>query len=57
MLNLCLLSVVTLCFACSNNGYAVLAHQPASTTVAHVQTDLFSTLGHSWAAMTAQAEA
>ena len=57
MLNLCLLSVVTLCFACSYNGYAVLAHQPASTTVAHVQTDLFSTLGHSWAAMTAQAEA
>ena len=44
--------VVTVCrdlvLACSNNGYAVVAHQSTNTAVAHIQTDLVQLFGHAW---------
>jgi len=45
-----------LVFASSDNGYAVLAHQPANASVAYIQSNLLQLFGHAWATIAAQAE-
>jgi len=43
-----------LVFSGSHNGYAILAHYPANTTVANVKAQLLQFFGHSWTAVAAQ---
>ena len=45
-----------LVFASSDNGYAVLAHQPANASVPNIQADLFQLFCHPRPALAAQAE-